>query len=94
MTSVLSLWNVIVEAGAVIAIVVIAIGIMVGAIDIHRAVGRLGAVAGTLVLLLMLPPILVSIWHSLSVWQQVGILSLLGALGAVAMRGRSWRREH
>jgi len=91
MMGILSLWNALVEAGAVIAIVVIAIGLMVRVIDGYRALARLGAVFGTLVLLLILPPILVSLWHSLSVWQQLGIISLSGILGLIVLHRRSHR---
>ena len=78
MTDILSWWNAILEAAAVIAIVVIAIGLMIGVIDARRAVGRIGAVLGTIVLLLVLPSILLGLWRSLSLWQQLGIITLLG----------------
>lgn len=96
---ILELWNAIVEAGAVIAIVMIAIGFMIGMVDAHRALGRLGAVVGCLVSLLILPPILLSRWHSLSFWQQLGIVALVGLVGSIALRARphhgrkrSWER--
>lgn len=91
MTGILSLWDAIVEAGAVIAIVVIAIGLMVRVIDGYRAFARLGAVCGALVLLLILPPILLSLWHSLSVWQQLGIILLSWILGLIVLRRRPHR---
>ena len=92
MMSILSLWNAIVEAGAVIAIVVIAIGLMVRVIDGHRAFARLRAVCGALVLLLVLPPILVNLWHSLSVWQQLSLIAI-GLMLVLRLWPRKERRR-
>lgn len=94
MTDILSWWNAILEA-AVIAIVVIAIGLMIGVIDARRAVGRIGAVLGAVVLLLVLPSILLGLWRSLSLWQQLGIITLLGLVVAVIFRkGTQFRSNH
>ncbi|MGH9585785.1 MAG: hypothetical protein ACRD3F_02455 [Acidobacteriaceae bacterium] len=97
MTGVLSLWNAMVEAAAILAIVVIGIGFMTGMIDACRAWVRIGAVVAILALLLILPPILVGLWHSLSFWQQFGATALLLVLGIIlrhnSLRGRR-KREH
>lgn len=95
MTDILSWWNAILEAAAVIAIVVIAIGLMIGVIDARRAVGRIGAVLGAIVLLLVLPSILLGLWRSLSLWQQLGIIALLGLVVVVIFRkGTQFRSNH
>ena len=94
MTDILSWWNAILEAAAVIAVVVIAIGLLIGMIDARRAVGRIGAVLGALVLLLALPPILLGIWHSMSCGQQLGISILAVLVGAIAVRGAVHRANH
>jgi hypothetical protein len=99
MTGILSLWDGLVELTAVIAIVVIAIGLMIGMIDAHRALVRLGAVLGCLALLLILPLILVGLWHSLDLRQQFEIATLFGLVGLVTLRScasrkRKRNREH
>lgn len=86
MNSILSAWNVIVESAALIAIIAIALGLMIGMLDLDRLCRRIGAVLGAVVLLLVLPPILVGIWRSLSVWQELGIVALLVLVGAIALR--------
>lgn len=96
MTRILSLWDAIVKSAAVIGIVVIAIGLMVRMIDARRALAKIGTALGTLLLLLALPPILVGIWHTLSFWQQVGIITLGAVVGAIALRlsTASKRNQH
>lgn len=89
----LHLWNFMVSAAAVIAIVVIAIGLMVGMTDAHRAFARLGAVFAILVLLLVLPPILVGLWRTLSIGQQFGIIMLWGLLVVVFFLRRTRLRS-
>lgn len=92
MMGILSLWDAIVEGGAVIAIVVIAIGLMLRVIDGHGAFARLGAVCGALVLLLILPPILVSLWRCLSVWQQLSLIAI-GLMLVLRLWPRKERRR-
>jgi hypothetical protein len=81
-----------VEPTAVIAIVAIAIGLMIGMTDARRAWGSIGAVLGTLVLLVALPPIIVGIWHSLLLWQQSGIIVLGVTVGWITVRLSTLRK--
>lgn len=82
MTGMLHLWSTRVESAAVIAIVVIAIGLILGMVDARRAYIRIGTVLAILVLLLTLPPVLVSLWHALSFWHSLGWLRYWGLWGA------------
>jgi len=93
MRSILSFWDTMVESVAVIAIVVIALGLTFGTINRDRILPHLGAVLGALVLLITLPPILVGIWHSLSLWQQLGIATLFGLVGIVALQSLKQRSQ-
>lgn len=89
MNSILSLWNAITVSTALIILVGSAIGIMIGVIEPARAARRVITVLACIVLLLMLPPILVGLWRSLSFGQQLAIVMFVGLIAYLALRGRS-----
>lgn len=89
MNSLLRLWDAAVESVTIIIIVINAIGIMVGLIEFSQAAKRIGLVIGSLVLLMMLPPILVNLYHKLSFWQQFGVLALFGIFAVAALQTRT-----
>lgn len=66
-------WAGIVESAALLAIVVLALGVMVRAVKLGDAMKYLGAIVGVVILLVMLPQIIVSLWLSMSLWQHLGI---------------------
>ena len=86
MSTFFGFWDATVESAAVIIIVVIAIGLMVGLLEPALALTRIAMVLGGVILLLILPAIISGIWHTLSLGQQLGIIFLLCATGAMALR--------
>jgi hypothetical protein len=73
MNSLLKLWDAIAVSMAVITLVVIAIGLMIGLVELPTAIKRIGLTFACLILVLVLPPIVVCLWHGLSLWQQLGL---------------------
>jgi hypothetical protein len=58
---------------------------MVGKAEAHSAGAWLGAILAVFTLLLVLPSILVSLWHSLAFSQQLDIIAFLALAGAAAV---------
>lgn len=99
MNDLLHLWDEMATSLAVIVIVVTAMGLMLRLVELTEAFKRVGLVLGCLILLVILPPILVGIWHSLSIGQQLGTIILAVALGVIGSRAvrpkaRTRTREH
>ena len=88
MSTIFALWNTIVISAAVIAIVIIAIGLMIRVIEPLSALRRIGGTLGCIVILAMLPPLIVHLWHWLSLWQQIGI-AVLGFTAALVWNRRT-----
>jgi hypothetical protein len=82
----LKMWEAIVELVTVIILVVTAIGIMVGVVELSHALKRIAITLGCMVMLLVLPPTIVGIWHSLSGMAQIQIVALSGLAGFIAFR--------
>ena len=98
MNTILGLWDALVESLALIAIVVTVLGLMVRVIELGRGLQIIGSTLAALVLLVMLPAILIGIWHTLSSWQKLGSIGLLSLVGAVMYEsrriGRRQERKH
>jgi len=92
-SGILGMWNAIVESVGVLIIVFVGLGLMLGAIEPGRAFGRIAGVLGCMVLLLELPLILAGIWHSLSFWQHLEILSVALLVGFVMVYGATPRSK-
>jgi Ca2+/Na+ antiporter len=75
----LGLWDALVGCMALLGIVVVAFGIMLRVIDVSEGLRRLGLVLGSAILLTVLPAVIVGIWSGLSIWQKIGILTLVAA---------------
>jgi hypothetical protein len=61
---------------AVIAIILTAVGLMLGIVKPATALRRIGIVAGIVILCTVVPGILAQAWNSLSVWQQLGVATI------------------
>jgi hypothetical protein len=93
-TNFMRAWAGIVESVAIIAIAILAIGLMVNAVKPSDAARHLGAILGIVILLLMLPAIIASAWSVMSFWQHLG-LAMLGitiGLSLWALRGTRNKR--
>lgn len=76
----LRLWDAVVTCAALLGVVINGFGVMLRIIEASEGLRRIGVVAGSALLLTILPPIIVGIWSGLSLWQKVGILGVLCAL--------------
>lgn len=78
-------WAEIVELLALFAITILALGVIVSAVKLSDVVKHLGTILCIVILLLMLPAIMVSIWSSMSYWQELGIV-ILGIMIGLSLR--------
>jgi hypothetical protein len=88
----LKLWDAIVECGAILGLILTALGIMVRLIELGEGLKRIGIILGSAILLVMLPAIIVNIWSGLPVWQKLGTMALLGLAVALTLSRR--KRSH
>ena len=84
-TSFMRAWAGIVESVAIIAIAILAIGLIVRAVKPSDAAKHLGTIVCIVILLLMAPAIMVSIWSSMSYWQHLGTV-ILGVMVGLSLR--------
>jgi hypothetical protein len=70
---------------ATIALILTAFGLMLGIVKPADALSRVGAILGVVMLLMMIPAVLVSIWSGMSVWQRL-------SLAAIGIGLWQWRR--
>lgn len=88
MRSIIALRDELVASAAVVAIVVIALGLMIRVIDPSIALRRIGAALGYVIILIMVPPIIVHLWGALTLWQQLGVIAALGVTVTIVLHGR------
>jgi hypothetical protein len=62
-TDLMRRWAGIVESVALFALTILAIGLIVSAVKLPDVLEYLGTILGVVILLLMLPPIMVSSWE-------------------------------
>ena len=93
----LSVWDSLAGLAALIAIVVLAVCVMVGAVKPSDTARHLCVIVGIVILLIMLPAIIVSLWSSMSFGQHLGIVTLGIAMaslfGLLNWRSRNTRRR-
>jgi hypothetical protein len=90
----LGIWNGLVGCVALLGIVVIAFGIMLRVMDVSEGLRRLGLVLGCAVLLTLLPSVIVGIWSGLTIWQKIGILTIVAAAMLVLFAARRKPTSH
>jgi len=61
---------------AAIAIILTALGLMVGIVKPAEAFKRIGVIVGIVILLMMLPAVLVNAWSSMSLWCRLGLAAV------------------
>lgn len=91
-TRLLAGWEGIVVSVALVAIVVLALCVMLGAVKVGDVPRYLSAIAGFAILLTMLPAIIVSLWNSMTFGQHLGIIAL--GIAIVFLLGASRGRSH
>lgn len=78
-------WAGIVESVALVAIAILALGIIVQAVKLSDVVKHLGTILCIAILLLMLPAIMARVWSAMSNWQHLGIV-ILGVMIGLSLR--------
>jgi heme A synthase len=79
-TRLFSLWDGLVGSAALIAIIILALCVMVRAVKPGEAPRHLGVIIGIVILLIVLPAIIVSLWNSMTLGQHLGIAAILVAI--------------
>ena len=59
-----------------IALILIAFGLVLGIVKTADAPKRVGAIVGVVIVLIFIPGILLNIWSGLSLWQRVAMLAI------------------
>jgi hypothetical protein len=93
----LSAWEGLVGSVALLAIIVLALCVMVSVVKPGDVPRHLGGIVGVVILLIMLPAIIVSLWNGMSLGQHLGIVAIsiavLAVFGASRHASRSLRRK-
>ncbi|MFP5206453.1 MAG: hypothetical protein ACLGSH_13940 [Acidobacteriota bacterium] len=87
--SVLNSVTAIVGMSATIAIIVTALGLILGMLKLADALKRIGTILGTVIALIVLTNILVNTWSHISAWQQLSLI----AIGLMLLLRLGSRRE-
>jgi hypothetical protein len=73
----LSVWDGLVGSAAFIAIIILALCVMVGAVKREDILRHLGVIVGNVILLIMLPAVILGLWNAMSFRQHLGIVALV-----------------
>jgi hypothetical protein len=82
-------WSQIVGSLATIAIIITALGTMLGLVKPADALKYCGAIAGIAIVLVLLVSVLVGLWSSMSLWQK----AIVAVMGFTVWRLRKGRRQ-
>jgi hypothetical protein len=61
---------------AIIALILTALGLMLGIVKPADVPKRIGAIQGIVVALMLAPGILAGVWSAMSLWQQNGLIAI------------------
>jgi ABC-type Fe3+ transport system permease subunit len=89
-------WDGIVGSAALPAVVVLALCVMVNVVKPSDVPKHLGEIVGVVILLIMLPAIIGSLWNSMTLGQHLGITSIFVAIIFLtsATRRKSTKARH
>ena len=92
----LSVWDSLVGAAALIAVVILGLSVMVRAVNREDVLRRLGVIVGVVILLIMLPAIIVGLWNAMSFGQHLAIAAMAVAIICLisATRRNSGKARH
>jgi Ca2+/Na+ antiporter len=92
----LSAWDGLVGSVALIAIIVLGLCVMVSAVKPSDVPRHLGTIVGVVILLIILPAIIVSLWNSMTLGQHLGIATIFLAIIFLisATRRKSAKARH
>ena len=77
MAAVMAGWLTILQLLAIVGIVSVALGLMLGTVKPGDALKHIGAILGIVILLMLLPGILVNTWSRLLLWQKIGLAAIV-----------------
>jgi len=87
-------WVALTGSLAIIAIILTAIGLMLGVVKPADAGRHLGAILGVVIVLMFFPGVLVSVWSGLSFWQQIALIAIgIGVFSWLRPRRQPRKRE-
>jgi hypothetical protein len=84
-------WAVLLGSLATIVLTFTAFGIMLGMLKLADAARHTGAVIGIMIVLLLLPGVLANLWSGMSLWPQIGLVSI--GIGILLWRRTKPRRD-
>jgi hypothetical protein len=91
-TRLLCLWDGLVGSAALIAIIVLALCVMVTAVRLKDLPWHLSVIVGIVILLIMLPAIIISLWNSMTLGQHLGVatifIAIIFLIGATRRKSR------
>lgn len=73
-------WLSILQLLAIVSIVVVAIGLMMGLVKPGDALKHICAILGMVIILMLLPGILIGTWSRLLLWQKLGLAAMVAVL--------------
>lgn len=93
-SSLMHWWAGIVESVALLATLILAIGLIVSAVKPSNAARHLGTILCVVILLLILPAVMMTAWYSMSFWQhlRIAILGILIGFSLWASRQKRKKR--
>jgi hypothetical protein len=69
-------WVTLTGTFAIVALALMALGIMLGIVKPADDLKRIGVIISVIIVLMLLPGILVSVWSALYLWQQIGLVAI------------------
>ena len=69
-------WVTLMQSLATIALILTAIGLMLGIVKPSDALKHVGAVLGMVVVLILIPRALLDLWSDISPWQWIGLATI------------------
>lgn len=87
-------WVSILQLLAILSIVAVALGLMIGAVKPSDALKHIGTILGMVIILMLLPGILIGTWSRLLIWQKLGLAAIVAVLWFLRQSHRRSRDKH
>lgn len=69
-------WVALTGSIAIIALILTALGLMLGIVKTADALKNTVAILGIVIVLMFVPGVLLSAWSGMSIWQQIGLVAI------------------
>ena len=69
-------WARLVESLATVGVIVTALCLMLGIVELGYVLKHIGAILGIAILLILVPIMMVSAWAAMSIWQKIGFAAI------------------